>query len=73
MTGSASKSLAGTAADEILKIGRWKTERVRSAVLHRVDHEDMAAGVQEKTGPRRERVDTVPFVSDFSACAPKYG
>ena len=26
--GSLSKSLAGTAIDEIMKIGRWKTERV---------------------------------------------
>ena len=64
--GSVSKSSAGTAVGEIMKIGRWKTDN--SEVLHRVDDEYTGSIVQEDTGRRvrtRERV--VKSQGNFSA------
>lgn len=64
MGSSVCKSLAGTAVDEIMKIGGrggGETEILHSGVLHRVDDEYTGAGVQEETRPRlcdRERVAT---------------
>ena len=57
-----SESLAGTTVDEIVKIGRWKTDRVASYYIG-VDNLYTGPTIKEKTGPRlrdRERVAVIP-------------
>lgn len=48
--GSASKSLAGTAVDEIMKIGEWKTERIAKYYIGSTT--SARVSVQEETEPR---------------------
>ena len=45
-----SESLAGTTVDEIVKIGRWETER--AALLHRGRHLVHGSNLQRENGPR---------------------
>ena len=73
--GSVSKSLAGTAVDEIMKIGGWKTERIAKYYIGSTSSGRVRA-------PKRKRdhdyanASNLPlspaFESDFSAFAAKY-
>ena len=81
--GSLRTSLAGTAVDEIMKIGGWKTERVAryyigaassaSATIAKRKREESS---RRETDGRYETTIGLPlspaFREDFSACQPRY-
>ena len=73
--GSVTKSLAGTAVDEIMKIGGWKTESIAKDYIGSTT----STGVRASKRTRDHgyaRANELPlsqtFESDISACAPRY-
>ena len=79
--GSLSKSLAGTAVDEIMKIGGWKTERVARYYIGATAGASAATSKRkhdEGSKPKRDRdyakaIDlplSPAFQEDFAACKP---
>ena len=76
--GSLSKSLAGTAVDEIMKIGGWKTERVTPYYIGATTGAVATSKGKRDGGSRRERDDSYAiamdsplpqaFQDDFAAC-----
>ena len=69
------KSLAGTAVDEIMKIGGWKTESIAKYYIGST----RSTGVRASKRTRDHgyaRANELPlsqnFESHFSVCAPKY-
>ena len=78
------KSLAGTAVDEIMEIGGWKTERVARYYIGATTIASVeAAKGRRDGGSRRERDDSYAiamdfplspaFQEDFAACRPREG
>lgn len=69
--GSVSESLAGTAVDEIMKIGGWKTESVARDYIGQTTS-DAAKGKRRKLDSAYDQADRMPlsegFTEAFSAC-----
>ena len=73
--GSVTKSLAGTAVNEIMKIAGWKTERIAKCSIGSTTSTGVRASKRTRDhGYARANELPLPqnFESDFSACAPKY-
>ena len=79
--GSLSKSLAGTAVDEIMKIGGWKTERVAryyigattsaSGTLKRTRDESDTRETDSRYATAIDLPLSPAFQEDFAACRPR--
>ena len=63
--GSLSKSLAGTAVDEIMKIGGWKTERVALYYIRATTSAVATSKGKRDGGSRRERDNRYAIAMDF--------
>ena len=76
--GSLRKSLAGTAVDEVMKIGGWKTERVAWCYVGVTTSAVATSKGKRDAGSRRERDNsyaialdfpqTQAFLDDFASC-----
>ena len=70
--GSVTKLLAVTAVDEIMKIGRWKTESVAKYYIGSTTSTGVRRARDHGHAPANELSLSQKFESDFSACAPNY-
>ena len=62
--GSVSESLAGTALDEIMKLGGWRSERVATAYIGATTS-GAAKGQRRQLGAAYDSADKLPLSPDF--------
>ena len=73
--GSVSKALAGTAVDETMKIGGWKTERIAKYYIGSTTSARVPTSKRKRNhdcATASELLLSKALEADFSACGPKY-